>query len=127
MFIFWKLLHQTCYFLSGEGRDFPHPIPNPVEQKTKQSQNTPCHHCLGHSGSDLTMPVTSLQTFLDDSLSTLLRDFLANSLIWHDLVASVFDSVFQSPTFCSLKCTGCHRSGDVRARQRALLAWTSAL
>lgn len=24
---------------------------------------------------------------------------------------------FQSPTFCSLKCAGCHRSGDVRATE----------
>lgn len=34
------------------------------------------------------------------------------------LIAFSFDSGSQAPTFCSSKCTGCHRSGDVRARER---------
>lgn len=44
-----------------------------------------------------------------------------------DLEPSVSSLFFQSPTFCSLKCTGCHRSSDVRAWERALLAWMRAL
>lgn len=43
------------------------------------------------------------------------------------LPAFGFDSVFQSPTFCPLKGTGCYRSGDVRVGERTLLAWTSTL